>query len=57
MPNDPIVDEVRRVREELAARFDYDVSAIAGDARERQKTSEHEVVSREPRKAKRLAKK
>ena len=28
MINDPIVDEVRRIRDELAARFNYDWDAI-----------------------------
>jgi len=36
MWEDPIVSEVRQVREELSARFDFDVSAIFADLRERQ---------------------
>jgi hypothetical protein len=36
--NDPIVEEIRRIRDEHAARFDYDLDAIFRDikARERQ---------------------
>ena len=36
MREDPIVAEVRRAREELAARFDFDVKAIFADIRNRQ---------------------
>ena len=36
MWEDPIVSEVRHVREELSARFEFDVSAVFGDIRERQ---------------------
>jgi hypothetical protein len=41
----PIVAEVRRVREEYAARFNYDIEAICRDARQKDKESGHEVVS------------
>lgn len=34
--NDPIVEEVRRVREELADRFDYDLRAIFRDIKEKE---------------------
>ena len=37
--NDPIVDEVRRVREELAKKHNYDVHAIFADLREKQEDS------------------
>jgi hypothetical protein len=36
MWEDPIVAEVRRTREELAAAFDFDVKAIFADLRKRQ---------------------
>jgi len=36
MFDDPIVAEVRRVRDELARRFNYDVHAICEDLRKRQ---------------------
>lgn len=34
--NDPIVDEVRRVRDENAARFNYDLRAIFLDIKQRE---------------------
>lgn len=37
--NDPIVDEVRRVRDAHAARFDYDLDAIFQDIKKREKES------------------
>ena len=43
--NDPIVDEVRRVREEHAARFHYDLWAIFRDIKEQQKRSGLTFVS------------
>jgi hypothetical protein len=36
MNDDPIVAEVRRIRDELARRFNYDVHAIFADLRARQ---------------------
>ena len=46
MNNDPIVEEVRRVRDDLARRFDYDVHAIFADLRKRQSVedSAHPLV-------------
>ena len=43
--NDPIVDEVRRVRGEHAARFNYDLWAIFRDIQEQQKRSGLTFVS------------
>jgi hypothetical protein len=37
--NDPIVDEVRRVRDAHAARFNYDLDAIFQDIKKREKES------------------
>ena len=37
--NDPIVDEIRRVRDEYAARFNYDLDAIYRDLKEQEKKS------------------
>lgn len=36
MNDDPIVEEVRRVREELAAKFNFNVDAIFADLRKRE---------------------
>lgn len=37
--NDPIVDEVRRIRDAQAARFNYDLDAIFQDIKKREKES------------------
>jgi len=46
MINDPIVEEVRRVRDKLARQFDYDIHAIFADlrARERVEDPAHPLV-------------
>lgn len=49
MWNDPIVEEVRKVREEHAARFDYDLERIFQDLKELEKRSERKVVSLPPK--------
>ncbi len=36
MTKDPIVEEVRRIRRQYAARFNYDLAAIFRDLQERQ---------------------
>lgn len=46
--NDPIVDEVRRVRDAHAARFDYDLDAIYRDIKEQEKKSGRKFVSFSP---------
>ena len=45
MARDPIIDEVRRVREEEAAKHGFDVKAILVAAKRRQRRSGHKVVS------------
>jgi hypothetical protein len=50
MIKDPIVNEVRRAREEQAAKFSFDVKAILAAARKRQRRSRHKVVSLQPNK-------
>ena len=37
--SDPIVDEVRRIRDEHAARFDHDLDAIFRDIKARERAS------------------
>jgi hypothetical protein len=44
MHRDPIVEEVRKYREQNAAKFGFDVRKIAEDALKRQATSGHRVV-------------
>jgi hypothetical protein len=46
---DPIVAEVRRIRDEHAARFGYDLDAIFRDLQDRQRTSGRQYVSFPPR--------
>lgn len=41
---DKIVAEVRQVREQYAARFDFDIEAICRDLRERQEEGGRRVV-------------
>lgn len=43
--SDPIVDEVRRVPEAYAARFNYDPRAICRDLKEQEKRSGRKLVS------------
>jgi hypothetical protein len=45
MAKDYIVDEIRRVREEQAAKCAFDVEAILAAARKRQRRSARKVVS------------
>jgi hypothetical protein len=49
MHSDPVVAEIREIRERLAARFGYDIRAIAKDAQERDAAGDREVVSLPPR--------
>ena len=50
MSRDYIVDEVRRIREEQAARYNFDIKAILAAAKKRQRKSAHKVVSFVPKK-------
>ena len=49
MWKDPIVEEVRRVRDEQAKAFEYDLHAICENLRKKQNSSGHEIVSCPPR--------
>ena len=49
--NDPIVDEVRKVRDTHAARFNYDLDAIFRDIKAQEKKSGRKFVSFPPRRA------
>jgi hypothetical protein len=50
MWKDEIVEEVRKVRNEYAAKFDYDLEAIYQDIKEQEKQNQHRVVSLPPKK-------
>ncbi|HBI45407.1 MAG TPA: hypothetical protein DDY78_21525 [Planctomycetales bacterium] len=45
MFHDPIVEEVRAIREQLAAQFNFDIRKIVEDAQRRQATSKSRIVS------------
>jgi len=49
MRKDPIVEEVRRVRHEHAARFNYDLKAIYRDLKEQERASGLRYVRFEPK--------
>jgi hypothetical protein len=50
--HDPIVEEVRKARDEYAKRFNYDLDAICQDLRSKQGTDGRKVVSFPPKLAK-----
>ena len=45
MFQDPIVEEVRAIREHLAAQFNFDIRKIVEDAQRRQATSKSRILS------------
>ena len=49
MWEDPIVEEVRRVREEHAAKFHYDLDAIYRDLKDQDERDPRPVVSLPPK--------
>ncbi len=48
MWKDEIVEELRRARDEYAARFNYDIAAICADIRRRQQLNGRNVVKQSP---------
>lgn len=46
---DPIVEEVRRIRDAHAERFKFDLHAICEDLRKKESTCGHPVVSLPPK--------
>jgi len=49
MWKDPVVEEVRELRDEYAQQFNYDIEAICRDLAEQEKTSDHLVVTLPPK--------
>jgi len=49
MQDDPVVAEIRRIREELAARFNYDIHAIFEYAKQRDAADNRKVIRLPPR--------
>lgn len=50
MWRDPVVEEVRAIRDAYAKRFDYDLEAIARDLREKETRSGRKLVDPAPKK-------
>lgn len=49
MGQDEIIQEVRAIREDLAARHDYDVRALYEEAKRREREGGRKVIQLEPR--------
>jgi len=49
MNSDPIVAEIRNLRERRAARFNFDIPSIVKDAQQRDATGDRRVIRRPPR--------
>jgi hypothetical protein len=49
MWKDPVVEEVRAIRDEYARQFNYDIEAICRDLRDQENQSDREVVTLPPK--------
>lgn len=49
MWKDPVVEEVRAIRDEYAREFNYDIDAICRDLRAQESRGDHEVVALPPK--------
>jgi len=49
MITDPTVEEVRRIRQEYAARFNYEIRAMAQDLKKREQEHPERLVSFPPK--------
>lgn len=49
MINDPIIDELHAIREQLAAQYDFDVVALGQAYIARQQAENRPVVARQPK--------
>ena len=49
MSTDPIVAEIRKLREKRAAQFNFDLRAIVKDAQQRDAASDRQIVRLPPR--------
>jgi hypothetical protein len=52
--NDEIVEEVRKIRDNHAAKFNYDISAICADIRQKQAESGRKIVVRKTKVSKKF---
>ena len=48
MMNDPILEELHQIREQLAAKFNYDVFAIVADIQAQEQQEDRPLVSLSP---------
>ncbi|HZV05825.1 MAG TPA: hypothetical protein VE999_12150 [Gemmataceae bacterium] len=55
MQADPVVAEIREIRERRAARFGYDIRAIVKDAQARDAVGDRKVVRLPPRRPLRIS--
>ena len=55
MYSDPIVEQTRKLRDEYAARFNYDLDAICQDLMKRQRASNRRLIKRNPKRLRELA--
>jgi len=55
MKPDPIVEELHKIREEHAAKFQYDLAAICADLKKIERDCGHPVVSRKPKRLNKTA--
>ncbi|MBN1982010.1 MAG: hypothetical protein JW795_10785 [Chitinivibrionales bacterium] len=46
---DPIIDEVRKIRDDHAKKFNYDLNEIFKDLKEKEKKLKRKLISRPPR--------
>ncbi len=51
MPDDRVIEEVRRIKEERAAKYGYDIHAMAKALCENQRKGNRKVVSRPPKRS------
>ncbi len=51
MWRDPVVEEVREIRDAYARRFEYDIDAICEDLRDQESRADRELVEPAPRRA------
>jgi len=54
---DEIVEQIRKVREEHAAKFNYDLTAIFNDLKQKESRDSHKIASLSPKKPTPLSKK
>lgn len=49
MPRDPVVDEIRAIRDEYAKQFNYDLHAIFQDIKKQEMASDRQFVTCSPK--------